>query len=798
MEFSTLNHTLSLVSTIDGVTATNREFGFSSINIREASDHIQTDMDCDESEEDVDSYYSALSSEEDSAVTDESESSEDESEQEPSFAFSLTINWGKNICTYSEGDVHVVDTAYHGEFFVHGGEFVAPACGGLLFPTDSGFPQILYGFASAEGTYSLEEYGKGVWLPRPTYFPLIGGVIDIAMVTECWNSVPLRLRPGHFLFSKMMPAFHSSETTDRTEIAHEFELVSDMLCGARPGLYFHGSKIGTASQVGELLWTVAAWYFSGIDIAFYFSNSRTKSARPFGLPAGAKPLGKCNVCKELTWNQQTKICGNDRCKRNKKQIVKCNYCGVKMTATILEGKTLYICDEELCDSMPHFCDCGKRKNIYRGAWSCYDCSKKPKEDTKKEEPIRDAFMDIFDNPVHGPDLPPQPAIVAPPVLPVEPVLVEIVAIDAVEGPVAAAGPVAPVNPHDIEHPPPPLPPTNKNKKERPGARGKLNRVIKADLPKIIEYNPQEISVLEIKWVYSDVKLISCLALFVLGLFVLSSAVHFSFLIYLTLTMCLLSKLNTTRNFILKFFISWFIRYLCKLFCGSLLSFNFEIMDNLMFLSSSTLLIFICIRICFMEVYFKTRVVKTRVAYVRKYLKTDPVDGRVDAVKIGEPEYDADLAYFKVYTPEVKRTNHILKFFWGICSNFPIFRVWYNSVSSFMQEIYIVLPVYSATLSSFGHSVVSDKVVITETEKLCSIAAFAQLISIDKVNSESSAVTQREIMLRFISKSTKLNLNKNVNSTEGTSVADNTIFLALAWSRQLREARPADMDFLLAA
>lgn len=125
-----------------------------------------------------------------------------------------------------------------------------------------------------------------------------------------WNNVPLTDRIGHSFYRTLMPSFHSREGTS-AEIREEFEKLLSYLTDESECHYIFGNVSGCCK---ERFKTMTAWYFSGVDVMFYFTRSSLKSARPFGIPGGVKcagcgedghikkfcpKAGRCHRCKQV-------------------------------------------------------------------------------------------------------------------------------------------------------------------------------------------------------------------------------------------------------------------------------------------------------------------------------------------------------------------------------------------------------------------------------------------------------------------------------------------------------------------
>lgn len=69
--------------------------------------------------------------------------------------------------------------------------------------------------------------------------------------------------------------------------------------------------------------------------------------------------------------------------------------------------------------------------------------------------------------------------------------------------------------------------------------------------------------------------------------------------------------------------------------------------------------------------------------------------------------------------------------------------------------------------------------------ICSDEAIMQLTSVDKLHHYQKLETAREIVLRAIARSTKINIDKTLTLVAGQSIGSNSVCVALAWLEQLR-------------
>lgn len=70
--------------------------------------------------------------------------------------------------------------------------------------------------------------------------------------------------------------------------------------------------------------------------------------------------------------------------------------------------------------------------------------------------------------------------------------------------------------------------------------------------------------------------------------------------------------------------------------------------------------------------------------------------------------------------------------------------------------------------------------------ICSDEAIMQLTSVDKLHHYQKIEVAKEIVLRAISRSTKINIDKHLTLLAGESIGSNSVNVALAWLEQLRE------------
>lgn len=734
----------------------------------------------------------------------------------------------------------------------------------------------------------------GMWHTDVSYFPYNlpngqrfyaprVGTFYADRVVKAWNDVPLARRFGHKLFKKLMPAFHS-EGSSSLSIKLEFDQLLSILSdesSIKMKLFTYsawGSHGFMVTDSSEKFRIMVAWYFSGVDISYYFTARPLKSARPTGLPAGAKKLAgrvkpkerilKCKVCNEMSY--VGKACSNPLCSRNKKEVRKCAFCEVPMRLSVeTDGRCTMYCDNEDC-KVPSYCTVHKtqRLNYFRGAWSCYLCDKGvPSErNVKNETPLPDHFMEAFTESdavaakeeevqIGGE---PEPVVVEeivispfvfqdieyatspapelPPPVPLLPRLRRVVAGVAVpdlpEGKPKFSPPCASKSIPPEPHVPPPLSELKKKKVEL-----KKKRNIE---PKPVRFCPVEVPVYKTEvgshlllrffcFVFLATLCIPIMIMmsnvfYVCGIVAVAAAKYCYSLVF-----CRSSR-TVSDYFAIKLIINVAGPYLTGLLFDMVMGETIVNVAGVVFSVSMMVMLCLLAKVCFLVEKTEKRLIFKTFSYLKPYNHQSLKDGRVDAVKIGDHENDADLHFWTLHKYTVSGDSMprvFVTFCWLMtttmsrCSSLA--KYWYQYSLFFGSKCYMLIinehgdvdriPVdirpreadnlvftdnktkwnenIVKCLKYFGVSVAFDHtgfnftptISWTSENIVMSHELFFQLTSIDKITEVSDLSVAREIMTRSASRNTRINLDKRLTMTTGRSVSNDTLILSLAWAEQ---------------
>lgn len=518
-------------------------------------------------------------------------------------------------------------------------------------------------------------------------------------VYACWETIPLKNRPGHQFFKKLMPSFHDKEAT-KLSIRYDFDTLLRLLYNIDCSYHLHAYVNARMEPVGdkrELLFVMTAWYFAGVDVAFYYHVGLTKCARPYGLPAGVMGIVKCRKCNEVSRDSATKICNNPKCvsNRGKGKVVKCYFCNTRMRQEIYEGKPLQICpsaEAGLCELKVRYCGVHKTKfmKIYRGEWRCYLCDTEKQKPLahKQEKPLPDNYMDVFDE-----DVPEPGPVIEPPVI-VEPVVVAPVAAVQKDAP-RSTPPAKPTRPPPpppgtfgpktlLEEIPVPQPRRPKEVREAEIKAVNLKKKQVESKPKDIRFRPVQVPVVE-----------TCVGSFLklrLACFIVLSMISVPILIIASTpvficTWLVLYCIKNCYSWVIGERLSGLVKHQgLKFACGFLLPLisgwllrmfiSAAVMDGLSICYVVTQLLCLCIlfKMCIFETNYKLRLVFRTYQYLKEYNHVNPEDGRVDAVKIGDAESNPKLQFWKLHDYKVSESYcpHLLVFFcW--CVSFTLTR-----------------------------------------------------------------------------------------------------------------------------
>ena len=649
-----------------------------------------------------------------------------------------------------------------------------------------------------------------------------------------WSNCYVRDRPNHFYFSTFMDSYYDPEAS-KEEIAQD---IAGML------------HIIASSELEDrymlVFMKMFAIYTAGSDIHHYFRRTSTKSARPYGLPAGVR-LGKCTKCDRYTWSSAMKKCVADDCGEHYKERP-CSFCSWGMLPDVdVNGHTNYVCYNYDCDQRYHFCDKHKGKLMFFGetTWTCKFCflegEEKEKVERKKEKPLPDHYMDAFNEPADWkPD---------PPKLPDLPPLPECnIDLDARRRDFELRnasdhvrtfklGPIYNVNFRnegeaiDLEGMPELEPSTvvpgrveykyNANghligRNEIKDKRDFLPKVPDPDEPKkklrskpiLKKVKPKDKFIdmyfdpVPVKYTkYSIDKTPARLWLTALVFLLMAPTVFtVSYFSSIAATVLYPAVVFAAKYFKVGSNKLWYMRLV--------IPFAFKFLFYIMSFSDvgpllGVTLCFTSLIWCIQSIMIRKQTYTKNLFSIARYVRDGPVDekkdSRVDAVSIGDTKHTSKLQYWEIITPTLKKSTG-----WGkeIAVFCGLFMIPFSSRSTWRTGNHVISERYvrhdntemmawlrerAGVMVDSSGVTVTDKIEFKNSgEILISMELLQQLTSIDKINHCSKPEVVFEIILRAASRNTTINLDKKLTMTTGQSVSSNTVQLALIWARQLQQ------------